>query len=299
MSKRIERLHTVEPAELRRLTCAAADDILEGATVVDDDAQGPSGIDLILVDDSGSPVLVDIVADDGAAIPSRVYEHTEWMEANARLFQRAYAASGVVRVEHPRIVFVARSFPDAVVRAVANLSDASVELVRATALLVDGRPELLLDRVEYVRHQMTSRPVARRAAELRRAGDSGFEDRIDAEPVRALFSLFKSGVDGLDGNISARDANGGLVFELQGKQLAAVGLSPGSFTVATGDPSLNPIVVSDRGSLERALNAVISFFVREERVRAADGADGGGPTQSAEREELRRIWGDGIPTEEQ
>ncbi len=297
MSRRIERLHTVDPAELRRLACVAAEQIHEGASVVDDDAQGPTGIDLILVDEDGSPVLIDIVGGDTSAVPTRLYEHLEWVEANARLFQRAYAASGIVRAEKPLFVFVARAFPEAVVRAIAAVGDVSVELVRATPFLVDGVPELLLERVEYHAPQTTSRAVARRTPEFDAETASPFESKIESEGVRALFSLFKSGIDGLDGRIAAQDSNGGMVFELDGRRLAAVGVSPGSFTVATGDQSLNPVVVSDRVSLERALNAVISFFVREGQENG-NGSDSSADAPDEEREELRRIWGDGITPDE-
>lgn len=287
----------MDAAELRRLACAAAEELHEGATIVDDDAQGPTGIDLILADEDGSPVLIDILPGDAGAVPTRLFEHIEWMESNARLIQRAYAASGIVRVEHPVFVFVAPGFPDAVVRAIAAVSDASVSLVRATPFLVDGRPELLLDRVQYRAPRVMSRAVERRTQELDSEAGSSFESKIESDGVRALFSLFKSGVDGLDGRIAARDSNGGMVFELDGRRLAAVGVSPGSFTVATGDPSLNPIVVSDRASLERALNAVISFFVREGQEGGNGSAPAVDPAQQ-EREELRRIWGDGIGGEE-
>jgi len=296
MSRRIERLHAVDQAELRRLACAAAADIREGATVVDDDAQGPTGIDVILADEDGSPVLIDI-GGDANAIPTRLFEHLEWMESNARLIQRAYAASGIVRVEQPRFVFVGRTFPDAVVRALASASDIDFDLVRATPFLVDGKPELLLERVEYHAPERVSHTVTRRAQELDTEESSVFERRIESEGVRALFSLFKSGVDGLDGRIAARDANGGVVFELEGRRLAAVGVSPGSFTVATGDASVNPVVVSDRVSLERALNAVISFFVREGQG-GGNGGVAGLSAEDREREELRRIWGDGITSDE-
>ncbi len=297
MSRRIERLHTVEPAELRRLACAAAEQIHEGATIVDDDAQGPTGIDLILAGEDGSPVLIDIVGGDANVVPTRLYEHLDWMEANARLFQRAYAGSGLVRVEHPLFVFVASSFPEAVMRAVSAVEDVSVELVRATPFLVDSKPELLLERVEYHPQATTTRAVARRAQELETESGSPFETRIESEGVRSLFSLFKSGVDGLDGRIQAVEHAGGVVFELEGRRLAAVGVSPGSFTVATGDPSLNPIVVSDRVSLERALNAVISFFVREGQ-ESGNGEDAVADEADQERDELRRIWGDGITADE-
>ncbi len=297
MSRRIERLHTVEPAELRRLACAAAEQIHEGATIVDDDAQGPTGIDLILAGEDGSPVLIDIVSGDTNAVPTRLYEHLEWMDANARLFQRAYAGSGLVRVEHPVFVFVAPSFPEAVLRAVSAIRDVSVELVRATPFLVDSKPELLLERVEYTPRETMNRAVARRTQEIKADSGSPFESKIESEGVRSLFSLFKSGIDGLDGRIAASEDGGGVVFELDGRRLAAVGVSPGSFTVATGDPSLNPIVVSDRVSLERALNAVISFFVREGR-ESGNGEDVGEDDSGQERGELRRIWGDGITTDE-
>ncbi len=297
MSRRIERLHTVEPGELRRLACAAAEQIREGATIVDDDAQGPTGIDLILAGEDGSPVLVDIVGGDANAVPTRLFEHVEWMEANARLFQRAYAGSGLVRVEHPVFVFVAPEFPEAVTRAVSAVEDVSVELVRATPFLVDSKPELLLERVEYQPRTTTSRAVTRRTQELDTESRSSFESKIESEGVRSLFSLFKSGVDGLDGRIAAVEHAGGVVFELDGHRLAAVGVSPGSFTVATGDPSLNPIVVSDRISLERALNAVISFFVREGQG-SGNGEDVATDEAGQERGELRRIWGDGITRDE-
>jgi hypothetical protein len=69
------------------------------------------------------------------------------------------------------------------------------------------------------------------------------------------------------------------------------------YTVATGDPSLNPIVVSDRVSLERALNAVISFFVREGQ-ESGNGGDVAADEDGQQRDELQRIWGDGITSDE-
>jgi hypothetical protein len=297
--RRIERVPLPEPAQLRSLICSAADQIHVGARVVDADAQGLSGVDIIMTDESGSAVLVDIISDGIRTIPTRIYEHLNWLAENRRLFLRAYSGDGLVGADAPLFVFVAPAFPSSVVRAVSWMPDVCVQLVRAEQLLVDGDPELLLEKIEPKRTDSVSTAVARRAPELNGGAESRLEGRIESEAVRTLFTLFRSGVDGLDGRISADEANGGFQFVLDGTRLATVAVSPGSFTVSTGDPVTNPIVVSDRVSLERALNAVISFFVREGRVCPADhdGDSGASELTRDEQAELRRIWDEGISGE--
>ncbi|MCK4513304.1 hypothetical protein KAW64_16265 [bacterium] len=300
--RRIEKAALPEPGELRRLICSAADQIHAGGTVVDPDAQGLSGVDIIMTDEDGSAILVDLIFDGVRAVPTRVHEHLDWLAENQRLFLKAYSGDGLVSADAPVLVFVAPEFPSTVVRAVSRISDVRVRLVRAELLLVDGEPGLLLEAIALTQSEPVSAAVTRRVPELGGGGtESSFEGRIESESVRALFTLFRSGVDGLDGRISTGEVEGALHFALDGARLATVAVSPGSFTVSTGDPVVNPIVVSDRVSLERALNAVISFFVREGRVRQAsdDGngnADGGASELSRqEQAELRRIWDDGIP----
>ncbi len=299
MMRQIERASLPEPGQLRKLICSAADRIHPGARVVDADAQGLSGVDIVMTDEEGSAILVDLVSDGVRTIPARIYEHIDWLAENRRLFLRAYSGDGLVGADTPLIVFVAPLFPSSVVSAVSRMLDVRVRLVRAEQLLVDGDPELLLEKIELKQVDSVSPAVARRAPELNGGVESSLEGKIQSDAVRTLFTLFRSGVDGLDGRISAEEANGGFRFILDGAQLATVAVSPGSFTVSTGDPVANPIVVSDRVSLERALNAVISFFVREERVRPA-GDNGDGETRELTRDEqaeLRRIWDEGISGE--
>lgn len=299
--RRIERAPLPEPGELRKLVCSAADQIHAGGKIVDADAQGLTGVDIIMTDKDGSAILVDLISDDVRMVPTRAYEHLDWLAENRRLFMRAYSGDGLVGADAPLLVFVAPRFPSTVVRAVSGMSDVCVRLVRAEQLLVDGEPELLLETVALAQTDSVSAAVARRVPELNGGTESQFEAGIESQSVLTLFTLFRSGVDGLDGRISAADVDGVLHFALEGMRLATVAVSPGSFTVSTGDPVMNPIVVSDRVSLERALNAVISFFVREGRAREVGdggngGADGGANELSREEHaELRRIWDDGIP----
>jgi hypothetical protein len=270
--------------------------ICETSQLVDADAQGPSGIDLVLADADGRPILVDIVGDDVLCIPSRVFEHLQWLERNRRLFLRAYARDGVVKAESPIFTFVAGHYPLSVLMAVGAMDGIAVRLLRAEYFLVDGVGRLTLEEVEAGPRVDFGPTITRRAMEIDSGVAPAFDERIESGRVRALFSLFRSGVDGLDGRIGTRQANGGIVFELGGRTLAAVSASPGSFTVATGDPIVNPIVVSDRVSLERALNAVVSLFVREEDPLSVEA---GGPSAAElddeETAELASIWeGDSV-----
>lgn len=262
--------------------------------VVDADAQGSTGIDLLLVDEEGRPVFVDIMPEGAAGIPARVFDHLGWMEENRRLFLRAYARDGVVNAEEPELVFVAGRFSESVLRAVRAMPGIRVRLVRAEYLLIDGVGELLL---EDVTEAADSRPASARAGRTdgpRAAILPRLEDGIDSPPVRTLLALFKSGVDGLDPRIVETASNGGVTFELQGRPLARVSVSPGSFTVSTGGGRSNPIVVSDRVSLERALHAVVSQFVRDERSGSAAGSGAAADLTEKERVELAGIWGSGI-----
>lgn len=294
MRRRIERSQLPDPATLRKLLCERASDVREGAVVVDPDAQGSTGIDVLLVDEAGTPIFVDVVPESAATVPARVFEHMGWMEKNRRLFLRAYARDGVVNAEEPEFVFVAGKFPEAVVRAVRAMDDVRVRLVRAEYLLVDGEGELLLEDVTSPREARPSASPAQRPADGRARIRPKLEDEIDSAPVRDLLALFRSGVDGLDPRIVETGSNGGVTLELQGRPLARVSVSPGSFTVSVGPGGASPIVVSDRTSLERALHAVVSQFVRDERAqpRVASGRAEG--VTEAERAELAAIWGDGI-----
>ena len=299
--RRIEKTALPEPGELRRLICSEADQIHAGGKIVDPDAQGLSGVDIIMTDEDGSAILVDLISDGVRMVPTLVHEHLDWLAENQRLFLKAYSGDGLVSADAPILIFVAPQFPSTVVRAVSRMSDVRVRLVRAEQLLVDGEPGLLLEAIALVQSDPVSAAITRRVPELGGGTESSFEDRIESESVRTLFTLFRSGVDGLDGRMATGEVDGALHFTLEGARLATVAVSPGSFTVSTGDPVVNPIVVSDRVSLERALNTVISFFVREGRVRQVgddgNGGTGGGASELSREEqaELRRIWDDGIP----
>ena len=297
MKRRIERSPLPDPVTLRRLVGERASELREGAIVVDADAQGSTGIDMLLVDEQGAPIFVDVVVDAAASIPSRVFDHLGWVEKNKRLFLKAYAKDGVVNAEQPEFIFVAGRFPEGVVRAVRALGDAQVRLVRAEYLIVDGDGELLL---EDVTQSIDSRPSATAVPSVgrgRAATIPKLEDGIDSPCVRTLLGLFRSGVDGLDPRIVETGSNGGVTFELEGSPLARVSVSPGSFTVSPGGAGANPIVVSDRISLERALHAVVSQFVREDRSPGPARAEGG--VSEAEKAELTGIWGSGIASGEE
>ena len=273
-----------------------ASDLREGAVVVDADAQGSTGIDMLFVDETGTPIFVDIVSEGTAGIPARIFDHLEWMEKNRRLFLRAYARDGVVNAEAPELVFVAGRFSDGVVGAVRAMAGVRVRLVRAEYLLIDGDGELLLEDVTADPDSRPASTPAERTAEPRGAILHKLEDGIDSPSVRTLLTLFKSGVDGLDARIVETASNGGVTFELEGRPLTRVSVSPGSFTVSPGGGASNPIVVSDRVSLERALHAVVSQFVREEKAPLAGGS-GAGPgaeMTDTERSELAGIWGSGV-----
>lgn len=292
MRRRIERSPLPDPATLRKLVAERASDLHQGAVVVDADAQGSTGIDLLLVDEAGTPIFVDVMTEGTDGVPARVFDHLGWMEKNRRLFLRAYARDGVVNAEEPEFVFVAGRFPEGVVQAVGAIEAASVRLVRAEYLLIDGEGELLLEDVAPGPAKMpASTPVAK-VADGGHAMLPRLEEGIESPPVRALLGLFKSGVDGLDARIVETASNGGVTFEMEGRVLARVSVSPASFTVSPGAGGSSPIVVSDRVSLERALHAVVSQFVRDEkepRVAASP------PELSdEERTELAGIWGSGI-----
>ncbi|MBM3307932.1 MAG: hypothetical protein FJY74_06375 [Candidatus Eisenbacteria bacterium] len=294
MKTRIQRSAPPDPAALRRLLSEQPDRVLDGARTVDADAQGPTGVDMVLVDAAGRPILVDVLEESPVAIPSRIFEHLDWLEQTRRLFLRAYSRDGVVKAEEPVLVFVAPSFPSAVQRAVSACQEVEVRLIRIETFLIDGAVEVSCEEVVAPQARRLAQATVRRTAEIAQGTEQGFGARIESNTVRALFALFKSGVDGLDGRIAAKESNGGLVFELGSHALAHVSASPGSFTVSAGEPMSNPIVVSDRVSLERALNAVVSSFVREGR---GDGDDGNGRAADLDAKttsELARIWGGGV-----
>jgi hypothetical protein len=294
VATRIERIALPDPAQLRRALEARAEGLHPGARVADADVQGPTGVDLLLADDDGRPVFVDIALESSGEIPTRIFDHTRWFEQNRRLFLKAYADSGVVRIEDPVFVFVSSRFPASVVAAVAAMASIEVRLVRAESFLIDGATEVLLEDVTPPSTEAVSRPVARRTDEMR-GSDSKPQAIIESEAVRALLALFRSGVDGLDGRIVVQETSDRISFSAGGRRLAEVVVSPGSFTVSLGDGLINPIVVSDRVSLERALNAVVSLFVREER--SVDGGNGQGDAAQLgddEREALSEIWGEGV-----
>jgi len=294
VKNRIQRSVSPDPATLRRLLGEQPDRVLEGARVVDADAQGPTGIDMVLVDETGRPLLVDIVTDAAETVPARAFEHLEWLEQTRRLFLRAYSRDGVVKAEEPVLVFLAPSFPQSVRRAVAACGDAEVKLIAVETFVVDGVAEVCCEEVAAPQPRRLMPATVRRATEMAAVSEPGFGGKIQSEAVRALFTLFKSGIDGLDGRIATRESNGGLLFALGDRPLAAVSASPGSFTVSVGDPVSSPIVVSDRVSLERALNAVVSSFVREGQGSGDDGNGRAGQMDGGMTDELARIWGGGV-----
>jgi hypothetical protein len=297
VARRIERIPLPDPAQLRRALEERVEGLCPGARVVDADVQGPTGVDLLLVDDDGRPVFVDIVLEGAGEIPARVFDHARWFEQNRRLFLKAYTEEGVVRIEDPAFVFVGARFPASVVAAVAAMSGLAVRLVRVESFLIDGSTEVLLEDVTPQPTRTVSTPVARRTDEM--PGESKPQAVIESDAVRALLALFRSGVDGLDGRVAVRETSDRISFGVGGRRLAEVVVSPGSFTVSPGDGLINPIVVSDRVSLERALNAVVSLFVRE--GSSADGGNGHGDAvelADEEREVLAEIWGGGVHTGE-
>lgn len=341
MKRRIEKAPLPQPAALRELIGGRADELSRGAVVIDADAQGATGVDILMVGEGGRPVFVDVVSGDAESVPARVFEHLAWIEENGRLFMRAYARDGIQEMDRPEIVFVAGGFPRGVIRALSVLGGTRVRLVRAEHFIIDGESELMLEEIASTVEPgivtgtgddagrsaghigpdadkgapMTDASTAvaaasaspRREASLAAAGSGDvetdsvlgvpvrLEDKIESEPVLTLLKLFRSGVDGLDGRVVETQSDGGVAFELAGRPLARVSVSPGSFTVTPGDRVANPIVVSDRVSLERALNSVVSLFVREEgpehRVAGDNVADG---LDENERAELVGIWGSGL-----
>ncbi len=295
MTARIERIQLPESAQLRRALAARADSLHPGARVVDADVRGPTGVDLLLVDDDGRPVFVDVVLDSAGEVPTRIFDHTRWYEQNRRLFLKAYTNDGVVRIEDPVFVFVASRFPASVLEVVRAMPDVPVRLVRAEYFLIDGAAEVLLEDMTPSVQERISTSVARRTDDVSAGGESTPRDIIESDAVRTLLALFTSGVDGLDGRIATTESDEGISFRMGDRRLADVAVSPGSFTVSPGDGLINPIVVSDRVSLERALNSVVSLFVREERPR--DGGNGQGSDVELADEErlvLSDIWGVGV-----
>jgi hypothetical protein len=256
---------------------------------VDGDVQGPTGVDLLLVDEEGRPVFVDVVLEVPTAIPVRVFEHMRWFEENHRLLLRAYAADGVVKVENPVLVFVASRFPASVLSAVRSMPGMPVRLVRAEFFLIDGAAEVLLEDVTPEADVRVSAPVTRRVDDMAGSGADP-ASVIESDAVRALLSLFRSGVDGLDGRMAVTESDDSITFGVGGSRLAEVAVSPGSFTVSPGDGLGNPIVVSDRVSLERAMNAVVSLFVREGQESGGNGQGGGVDLSAEERATLAEVW---------
>ncbi len=368
MATRIERSTLPDLPALRRLLSDRVGQIRAGANLVDADLEGPTGVDILIADEGGRPILVDVVLERPNEIPALVFEHLDWFEQNRKLFLKAYAADGVVGSGEPGFVFIARSFPSGVLRAIGAMEGIDARLVRAEYVLVDGAGDVLLEDVTPARRSEEAPAVIRTSGgvgggseleptrEAESAGEPELTRELEPEPVtageaelarepeptpaltrepaptpvltrepeptsaptpkpdharevepaaaiesnavRTLLALFKSGVDGLDSGIAERQVDGGLVFELGREPLARVTLSPGSFTVTPGERAENPIVVSDRVSLERALNAVVSLYVREEfgsgdedDTRAVDVK-----LTDEERAELGRIWEATVPS---
>lgn len=296
MATRIERVPLPEPSQLRKTLAGNAESLYRGARVVDADVQGPTGVDMLLVDDDGRPVFVDVVLDGAGAIPTRIFDHMRWFETVRRLFLKAYTNEGVVRIEDPVFVFVGSRFPASVTDAIGSMSGVPVRLVRAEYFLIGGTAEVLLEDVTPPATRHVEATVARRTEDMA-GGDSHPGNVIESDAVRSLLTLFRSGVDGLDGRIAVVESDEGMTFNIGERRLAEVSVSPGSFTVSPGDGLVNPIVVSDRVSLERALNSVVSMFVREERPR--EGGNGQGQSVELtedERAALAEIWGEGVPS---
>ncbi|MBD3348517.1 MAG: hypothetical protein GF400_04900 [Candidatus Eisenbacteria bacterium] len=339
MKRRIKRAPLPDAATIRDLLGERSAEIRDGAVVVDADARGESGVDLLMADEQGRPIFVDIVGDDAAAVPARVFEHLDWLRERERLFLKAYGGDGVRSASSPEIVFVAETYPGGALRSLEMIDGVAVRLLRAEYFVIDGEGELFLEEVgssaaeralgraaeaprenarddsdrtgvdptEPSREEAAeetwppgraavAEPAGERATEPDRttATTPSLDEKIESESVRGLLGLFRSGVDGLDGRIVESELDGGITYELEGRRLARVSASAGSFTVAPGDRAANPIVVSDRVSLERALNAVVSLFVREGQ---SPGPAERGDTilGDEEREELVGIWGEGVP----
>ncbi len=425
MDRRIERSSLPGLPTLRELLGERVSQIYEGASLVDGDAQGPTGVDMIIAGDGGRPVFVDIVLERPLEGPTLIFDHLDWFDRNRKLFLKAYAAEGVSDAAVPAFVFVAGEFPTGVVSAVGAMEGVDTRLIRVEYVLVDGAGEILLEDVTSTRgtraapivmkprlggddeggstsdgggsrdavetgRVLVSEPVLatgdetavgrastplaprigdaagsalpsdeapvpavsgsegadepheprhteergaesqepphaeERAAESqeppqieeradepqepphreRRAAEPEAEldgpgeplgdpaDLLESERVRSFLSLLRAGVDGLDSRIVELEEDGTLVFELVGEPLARVAVSPGSFTVTTGDRKENPVVVTDRVSLERALNSVVSYFVREDRPHepAEERPATGTGLSEEERSELGKIW---------
>ncbi|MCK4915666.1 MAG: hypothetical protein KAS89_05815, partial [Candidatus Eisenbacteria sp.] len=232
MTARIERIQLPESAQLRRALAARADSLHPGARVVDADVRGPTGVDLLLVDDDGRPVFVDVVLDSAGEVPTRIFDHTRWYEQNRRLFLKAYTNDGVVRIEDPVFVFVASRFPASVLEVVRAMPDVPVRLVRAEYFLIDGAAEVLLEDMTPSVQERISTSVARRTDDVSAGGESTPRDIIESDAVRTLLALFTSGVDGLDGRIATTESDEGISFRMGDRRLADVAVSPGSFTVS-------------------------------------------------------------------
>jgi len=170
MTTRIERIQLPESAQLRRALVARADSVHPGARVVDADMQGPTGVDLLFVDDDGRPVFVDVVLDSAGEVPTRIFDHTRWYEQNRRLFLKAYTNDGVVRIEDPVFVFVASRFPASVLDVVRAMPEVPVRLVRAEYFLIDGAAEVLLEDVTPSVQARISTSVARTSSSLTPCG---------------------------------------------------------------------------------------------------------------------------------
>lgn len=301
MTRRLERRPMPDAPHLRRMLSEMAGELCAGGRLVDSDARGPTGVDLVMADEDGRPLFVDLVTEGDRSIPVRAAEHRKWFEENARLFLRAYSRDGVVRTEEPVFVFVSADFAPLVEEVVSALDGLTIRLLRAECYSVEGESELLLEDVTPSAQSEPRRQSVAGESERSRA-EARCEDRIESQRVRELLRLFTSGVDGLDGRVEASESADRIRFSAGGRALADVSVSQGSFTVAPGDRLVNPIVVSDRVSLERALNAVVSFFVREEAsvpaaagTRENAGQAGEEPAlDEEERAELAAIWGGGV-----
>jgi len=290
MSYRIERTELPPRKAIARAIVEQLDSFGEGVRLVDDDARGPSGVDVVLADGEGRAFLLDVVVGQEREVPVRAADHRAWLASTGRLFMKAYGRDGVVGSDDPIVAFICGELAQSVVEAVSAMADENVRLYVAEAFRVDGEDAISLrDVTPRVVPRVASAPSEMDVPEREAGGDGEpAPGGIRSESVRGLFELFRSGVDGLDGRIEASEEDDSMEFTLMKRPLAHVDWSPDSFTVTVGKGRSNPIVVSDRVSLERALNAVVSYFVREEEPSAPGLSE---DVSEEERAELAAVWG--------
>jgi hypothetical protein len=112
--------------------------------LVDGNVVEPDGVDAILCDDAGNPVLLEILQGNTETIPYRIFHHLDWLQGRSRLFLRAYLHSGILQADDPLFIFLAPSFPAVVIRAVGLIESVRVRLITARTGRIAGAPGLLL-----------------------------------------------------------------------------------------------------------------------------------------------------------